>query len=211
MKEKPVKIQRRVKGQRTLQGMEGEMGYDAIDLLSPEHERFCWHYATYGNGRAAYHYAYPEVSCSTAQSESSKLLKNPKVSQRLDEIRVEMKERYAATADDVIRYHNAVLRFDRSELLNSNGSLRSLHELPMDVAAVVDLDVVATKTGKSALLKIPTRASSAAELARIHGLYKDKLTLSGDVASMTEEEMKAELARLAKESLDELNAAGVQA
>jgi gamma-glutamylcyclotransferase (GGCT)/AIG2-like uncharacterized protein YtfP len=210
--QEPTKSKRGPKGQQTLKELEETMGYGAIDLLKPEHERFCWHYATYGNGRAAYQHAYPDVTEGTARSKASLLVTNNNIITRLDEIRTEMKERYATTADEVVRYHSAVLKFDRSELTDKLGSVKKLHELPMDVAALLDMEMQVTKGGgQVALLKIPTRSAAAAELARIHGLYKDKLQLTGDVAQMSVEEMKAELALLAKETLEALNAQAPEA
>ncbi len=197
---------RGVTGQQTLTGLEGEMGYGAINLLSPEHERFCWHFATYGNGRAAYQHAYPDATEPTARSESSRLLKNPSISQRLDEIRQEMRDRYADTAEDVIRYHRTVLRFDRNDLLNSDGSMKALDEIPMDIAAVLDVDmqVVGKHAKEITLLKVPERRGAATELARIQGLYNDKLQVTNDVATLTDEQIREELDKLAREFLAEV-------
>lgn len=116
-----------------------------------------------------------------------------------------MNNRHTASADDVIHYLSTVLRFDRNELLNKLGKLKRLRELPLDIAAVLDIDVQLNKSGiQIPVMKIPGRASAAAELARIYGLYKDKLHLTGDVSKMSEEDMKAELERLAYETLEEL-------
>jgi len=202
----PVKNPRKLRGQQVIPELTEIVGYESIDLLSPEHERFCWHYAIYGNGRAAYQHAYPNASNGTARAEASRLLAYSDVSSRLDEIRSEMNERHLASADDVIRYFCTVLRFDRSELLTKHGELKRLNELPMDIASVLDLDVQLGKSGHVLVLKIPARGMAASQLARIHGLYNDKLKLTGNVSQLSEEEMKAELTQLAKEVLAEFEA-----
>jgi phage terminase small subunit len=202
-----LKSPRKLRGQQVLPELTEAVGYESIDLLSPEHERFCWHYAVYGNGRAAYQHAYPNASNGTARAEACRLLASPDVSNRLDEIRAEMNKRHIASADDIIHYLSTVFRFDRTELLDKRGSLKTLHDLPMDIAAVLDIDVQLNKSGiQIPVMKIPGRGSAAAELARIYGLYKDKLHLSGDLSKMSEEEAKAELKHLAYEVLEGLKA-----
>jgi len=206
-----LKSNRKLRGQQVIPELIGTIGYESIDLLSPEHESFCWHYAIHGNGRAAYQYAYPNAANSTARQNASKLLTNTNIISRLGDIRAEMTNRHGDSADDVIRYFSTVLRFDRNELLNKLGKLKRLHELPMDIASVLDIDVQLSKSGdQAAVLKVPARRLAAGELARIHGLYKDKMQLSADVPQMSEEEMKAELVKLAKETLADAQLVEVQ-
>jgi hypothetical protein len=201
--ERPDKQDRGVTGQQVIPGMADELGYEAI-LLDGAKERFCWHYSIYKNGRAAYQHAHPGVTEATARSEASKLLKLPYISQRLEEIYKLRTAQYSDDREAVCNFFRTVLTFDRNELLDSNGGLRRLADIPMDVAAVLDIDVQIGRTGGTvALIKVPERRGAATELARILGMNNDKLHVTNDVTAMTDDELKAELERLAREVLSE--------
>lgn len=169
-----------VKGQATLPGMQQHIGHDAIRLQA-KHEEFCWKYLAHcGNGMKAYLAVYPGVKESTARVNASKLLTNTNIKARIDEILEDRKSRYAILADRVVEYHQNVLLTDRRVFLDPiHGGLKKLDELDEDAAMMLEVEQVSSKNGVRTLLKVPNRHQSSVELARILGMHKDKMELTG--------------------------------
>lgn len=72
--------------------------------LTPKQENFCLAYLETGNASEAYRRAYDAESMSeqVVWKEASKLLDNPKVAVRLDELREPILKRHAITVDDLL-------------------------------------------------------------------------------------------------------------
>lgn len=171
-----------VSGQGVIPGLQLTMGCDAVSpKLSAKHEAFCWEYlATCGNGTQAYLRVYPGVKESTARVNASKLLANADIKSRVEEILQERRSRHALLQDKVIEYHRSVMLLDRFELLDPNtGGVKRLEDLPPEAREVLEIEQVSAKYGVRTLLKIPTRHSSAQELARVLGMNKESMELSG--------------------------------
>lgn len=171
-----------VSGQGVLLEMQSEMGCAAVSpKLSAKHEAFCWEYiATCGNGTQAYLRVYPGVKESTARANASKLLAGTDIKARVEEILQERRNRHALLQDKVIEYHRSVLLLDRFKLLDSEtGRVKKLEDLPPEAREVLEIEQVSAKAGVRTLLKIPTRHSSAQELARVLGMNKESMELSG--------------------------------
>lgn len=169
-----------VPGQVVLPEMVEEMGYEAI-ILKPQHERFCWEYVLRGdNGSAAYKTVKPNVKDSTARVESSKLLTNPDVIQRIVQIRKELQRKYLVTAEDLVMYHGKVLKTDRSEFVDDEGKLKRLQDMDLEALSILDIDLQMDVKGNTLVgFDVPKRHVSAVELARIMGMHKEKLELTG--------------------------------
>lgn len=149
--------------------------------LSPKHEAFCWEYiATCGNGTMAYLRVYPGVKENTARANASRLLANADIKARIEEILQERRSRHAILQDKVIEYHRSVMMLDRFDLLDPHtGSVKRPEDLPPAVREVIEVEQVSAKDGVRTLLKIPTRHSSAQELARVLGMNKETMELTG--------------------------------
>lgn len=171
-----------VSGQGVIPGLQPTMGCDAVSpKLSAKHEAFCWEYIrTCGNGTQAYMRVYPGVKESTAQVNSSKLLSNAKIKARIEELLQERRNRHVLIQDKVIEYHRSVMMLNRFELLDPDtGRVKRLDDLPPEAREVIEVEQVSAKDGVRTLLKIPTRHSSAQELARVLGMNKESMELTG--------------------------------
>jgi len=62
--------------------------------LTIKQEEFCQHFATWGNGAKAYEHAYdvkPETKRTSLYVQASELLRNPKISERVEQLRDEFR------------------------------------------------------------------------------------------------------------------------
>lgn len=69
--------------------------------LNPRQERFCHEYIVCGNGAEAYKRAYSVSNDNTARPNASKLLDNPAVQARLDELRAEVADAAIMNAKEI--------------------------------------------------------------------------------------------------------------
>jgi urease gamma subunit len=178
-----------VPGQTVLPGMAGDLGYDSIKL-KPWEERFCWKYVELGVAVRAYQAVKPKSTYSTAGTESAKLLKKPEIQARIAEIQEEIGREARAL---VMGYHRAVMTTDRISLLQKVRDAKSYDDLDEEARAILEFEQVNSKDGVRTLLKVPTRDSSAKELARIQGMHKDKVELTGKDGGPLEHEHKYDL------------------
>lgn len=169
-----------VPGQAVLHGMQEVMGYDTIKL-SGDQERFCWEYVENGgNGRRAWKAVKPETADASADVAASRLLRSVKVQKRLEEIRHDLRCKYSVTADDLVAYHGRVMKIDRREFFKEDGSRYRIQELPSHLASIVDLDTTFSKDAGIVMMPVvASRQKSADSLARMMGLDKAKLELTG--------------------------------
>jgi len=168
-----------VTGQSVLPGLQQEVGCDAI-RLKQKHEEFCWQYiATCGNGMKAYKRVYgTDKSDAVAMSAASRLLSDVKVLSRINELLAERKKRHELVADKVIDQHVQVLLLDHTEFLNKL-ELHLLDEIPDSIKELVELEQVSSRDGVRTLINLPTKHGSRVELAKILGMTKEKLELTG--------------------------------
>ena len=69
---------------------------------------------------------------------------------------------------------------DRRNLLSADKkSMKPLDEWSDEEASILEIEQVSAKNGILTLLKIPTRHQSAVEMARIAGMHKDKVEMTG--------------------------------
>lgn len=71
--------------------------------LTPEEEKFCRHYADYGNGRQAFMYAWPKSNFNSASELASRLLKRVEIDARIQQHREEVAVQFNQTKDGTIR------------------------------------------------------------------------------------------------------------
>jgi hypothetical protein len=163
-----------VPGQGTLPALAEELGYEAI-TLKPKWEQFCWEYVLgKSDGKTAYLKVYPKVKERTARANSARLLANAAISQRIQQIREELRRRYAVTADDIMMYHGRVLKQDVREYFDANGKPLSVPEMTTESVTILDLaSHVDRKHGLMYIPKFPSKFQAAQELAKILGMYEE--------------------------------------
>lgn len=170
-----------VPGQATLPTLQDVLGYGAITHLKPQQETFCWEFILNGsNAKKAYLKGYPESAETSAVTNSSRLLKTDKIQQRIAEIREELQRRYAVDAQAVVRLLAMSMHLDRRLFVNEKGQPLELHELDSEAAAITDIQIVMDRFGKKhAVPVIPERIKAGMELAKIMGITKEKIEVSG--------------------------------
>jgi len=152
--------------------------------LKPRVEEFCWEFtANGGNASAAYRKAFKTSNSRVSHANASRLLRDPAVGQRIREISCDRSHQLAVLTDRLLEYLTAVLCLDRSDFLDATGRFRPLSELPPEALMVLDLKSVVGKSGEAeALPSVPTRIEAARELARILGMYTDRLQVAAAIA-----------------------------
>jgi len=124
-------------GQQVLTGMEETMGYDICLLEDPRHEVFCREYACHNNATKAYMKAFPGCSYNAARVGGCRLLAEPNIQKRIDEIQVERMGRLEITHEKVLRELAKVAFVDRRDFYNEDGTLRGIHDIDPDAVAVI--------------------------------------------------------------------------
>lgn len=174
-----------VSGQQVLPSLRKELGRAATtDKITGRVEQFCWNYAdptrraTFANGTAAYLAANPEVKPDSARARAAKLLATDSVKARVNEIRAELNRRHELAADLVLNQHMRVLLLDQVSLLDH---LRrgDLENLPDEVRDLLEVEQVSSKDGVRLLVNLPAKHQSRVEVAKILGMTKEKLELTG--------------------------------
>ena len=97
---------------------------------------------------------------------------------RINEIRAELNRRHELSADLVLNQHMRVLMLDQVSLLDT---LRrgELENLPDEVRDLLEIEQVSSKDGVRVLVNFPAKHQSRVEVAKILGMTKDKLELTG--------------------------------
>ncbi len=88
------------------------LGYESA-VLKPKWERFCWEFVLSGaDGKSAYKKIYPQAKDRTAQVNSSRLLTNATIIQRIQQVQTELRRRFEVTADGILAFLGQALSYD---------------------------------------------------------------------------------------------------
>lgn len=113
-----------------------------ISRPSDLHARFVEAYFTHlENATRAYLQVKPHVSDTTANTEGSRLLANPKVQQLVEKRRAELRAKSALTAERVYEELSGIGYFNPKNLLNEKGEVKPLHELDDRTACALEVVV----------------------------------------------------------------------
>lgn len=138
----------------------------------------------------AYREAYKagKMTAKQIHEEASKLANNPKVAQRVEELRKKVEERTLVDAAKVIGEISRLAFFDVRRLVNADGSPKSLLDIDDDTAAAIaGLDVVSfgnseMGVGQVLKFKIADKNSALEKLCKHLGLYEKDNGQSGKAA-----------------------------
>lgn len=171
-----------------------DLGYDSIRHLKPAQERFCREYVLNSNNvKGAYLQAYPKSKEQSAIVNGSRLLKTEVIQKRIAEIRQELQYRFSVDAQSVVRLLTMSMNVDRRLFTDSEGKPLELHELDAEAAAITDIEIVIDRHGRKHTKPIiPERMKAAVELAKIMGITREKIEISGDYKGLTDEQLEAE-------------------
>lgn len=174
--------------------------------MTPKQERFVQEYLIDLNAtQAAIRAGYSEK---TAEQQAHQLLKKTSVAEAIAAAQQKRAERVEITQDRVLQELARIAFFDLRKLYREDGSLKAMHELDDDAAAVLaGVDVVETK-GNAAVggedgirhvaeyvkkVKIPDKVGALGLAMRHLGMLKDKTELSGGLTIRTLAQELAEL------------------
>lgn len=108
--------------------------------LTPQQEKFAQEFVLTGIGAEAYRKAYPRSlkwKDNSVYTAASLLLSDAKVSQRVDELRAEIKERFDISAERLLLEQSRIALFDYRKLFDEDGRLVDVTRMPDEVAAAV--------------------------------------------------------------------------
>lgn len=183
--------------------------------LTDKQDKFARVYVETGNASEAYRQAYPRSKAwkdKSVHEEASKLLANPKVAPRVEELKALREEEFKAEAkrqgidaETVIREQAYTAFFDIRELFDADGRLLPAHSFPEHVArAVKSVKIKGVKTDDGSVKGVVAEITMNDKLAALHhigehiGMYKQvrEHHWADDLATMTEEELAAEERRI---------------
>lgn len=155
--------------------------------LTAEHEIFCQKYLEDSNATTSYLAAYPLVKKSTAGTEGHKLLKKPKILQRIEDLRAQRIQRVEVKQDDVLRALLRIGLMDPRTMYTETGALKEPKDWPDAIAACIasievfeERDERGNKIGDTTKVKFWPKVQSLELLGKYLKLFTDKreITLS---------------------------------
>ncbi|HAR38824.1 MAG TPA: hypothetical protein DCS09_09790 [Porphyromonadaceae bacterium] len=150
--------------------------------LTINQEKFAQEYILTGNASEAYRRAYPKSlkwKDNAVQVAGSKLLANPIVSVRVEELRVEVKEKFDISTERLLLEQSRIALFDFRRLFDENGNMIKPKDMPDEVAAAVSSVKVSNRSlgegeGFETIteLKLWNKNTSLDSLFKNKGLYE---------------------------------------
>ena len=113
--------------------------------LTPKQERFCLAYLETGNASEAYRRVYSagNMKALTVNDVSSKLLNNPHITHRVQELQQQAQKRTEVTIDGIIKELAAVGFFDIRSIYHDDGTLK--HPKQLDTGAAKGIQEITIK------------------------------------------------------------------
>lgn len=105
--------------------------------LTPKQQMFIERYVLTLNGTTAYLESHPGATWATAASESSKLVKDPRIAQQIKARLAPSLERYRPDAANVLAEFANLAFSNIRDTVDANGAMIPLHQLPRSVTAAL--------------------------------------------------------------------------
>jgi phage terminase small subunit len=102
-------------------------------------EEFCWEYVRCKVPARAYRKVYKKASDSTIYVNAYRLMKNPKVKIRVEEIKKELKEWSQIEVEDLVEELRSIAFSDLTEIIDDDGNLISIKDIPEDVRGAIQI------------------------------------------------------------------------
>lgn len=149
-----------------------------IDLLNQKYREFLYHYIELQNPRKAYQLVYPKTKPNSADVNASKLLKNTKVAEALQEILNEQWEKRENQISDLFKKLVNLTGSDISDYLDEEGNVKVKDFQKMNTYPITQYDQTITTTEKGQnikqTIKLQDKQKAIDSLAKILGMIKDK-------------------------------------
>lgn len=148
--------------------------------LTPKQELFCQEFVKTGNASEAYRVSYnaSKMTSKTINEKSSRLLKEYKISTRVQELRAKLEAKHEITQDKVLQELGNISFFDIRQLFNEYGEFIAPHELNEQAGrAIASVKAVTrfTKDGEKETTmeyKLNNKNTSIDQLSKILGYYE---------------------------------------
>lgn len=159
------------------------------ELINKRHEAFAHEYVANGfNGTDAYKKVYPKASQKVAESKSSVLVGNDKVSQRIAELNQARNERTDSKGDEFLRQLEYMAMFDPTEVLGWDGfmlNVKKFDEIPIEARRMItsvkerkEFTEDGEYIGASLDIKFASKEKIMELYGRTQGSFNDKLQVS---------------------------------
>lgn len=173
------------------------------EIANKNHEAFCHEYALTGNATKSYMNVYPKASEATAATQSSLLLRKPKINQRVDELKAATAKKLDLKSYDVALNFMRMGGYNLKDLYDENGEWKAVPDLPDDVAfAIVGIKKIETGTGAGKRVtyeyKFADKIAANANLGKHLGFYKEHQEAKNgiDISHLSPEKKKLVLEAL---------------
>lgn len=155
--------------------------------ITNKQERFCQLVVTGKTYAEAYREAYPvskKWKDTSVWCESSKLMTNTMVLQRVEELQYETQERNQASLNEVLNEMSNWLRLDPLDLFDENDCIKSMKDLPENARKSIasfevtelfaSINKVRTKIGELKRIKFIDKRAISDQFLRKMGAYIDR-------------------------------------
>ena len=107
--------------------------------LTDKQEKYCQAYVACANQSTAYRIAYDAeaMNANTIAVKACELHQNGNITVRIKQLQQEAYERNKITIDELIQSMAGMVRFDIATLYNENGSLKSIHDMPLEARQMI--------------------------------------------------------------------------
>ena len=157
-------------------------------LTNERHEMFCQEYVIDKNAARSYGVAFKRCSTDkTTTVNSSRLLANAKVQQRVKELGQVIANKLEITQEQVMQAWKNLAEFNIADIIEFNGTeayVKDFSKIPREVLyAVNGMETVQKQDGSGNVnwvtkLKFESKTKALDALSRVRGMYNDKLEVT---------------------------------
>ncbi|WP_339889819.1 terminase small subunit [uncultured Flavobacterium sp.] len=170
--------------------------------LTIKQEAFCQAYIRLGDKSAAYREAYStsKMKPESIHVKAVHLSNEVKISTRIEFLRSQIQEDNKVTISEIVNTLSDMLRFDISELYDSNGNLKNIHSIPKKARIMIaqletdEINIKGQTIGHTKKLKVFDKLQAVEKLMKHLGGYesdnKQKASLTIDTDGFSEEKQK---------------------
>ena len=123
------------------------------DPFTPLHEKFCQHYAEYGNATQAYLFAWPKVAYSSAKSEGCEMAAKPYIKERIEQIKEEFAVQYNQTKAGTVR--DLINAAEEATAMGQFPAYAKLREMVIKMCGFYEPDKIEVSGSIDFELKVP--------------------------------------------------------
>ena len=122
------------------------------NILSPAHAKYCEHYAEYSNCTQAYLFAFPNVKYSTAKTEGPKLLTNPVISEKIEQLKEEFECQFRQDKNRTIR--DLIVSAEEAKSIGEWATYAKLRDMVARISKFYETKVDITSGGEKISIEL---------------------------------------------------------